>query len=150
MDKAQASGDVISQGPRGEPPPPRSGRPRDEDRLTRKPLTFWDRIKFLLLLGLLWFVLVWSAMANDPLVGFSDAMRIEVRAAWWVFLLLGLEVLRQLHFFISEHSAGYHRFWTERVFGGFERATHRRISDWSRFRIWRMVTWVCGSRSSPS
>jgi len=107
MDKAQASGDVISQGPPGEPPPPPSGRPRDEDRLTRKPLTFWDRIKFLLLLGLLWFVLVWSAMANDPLVGFSDAMRIEVRAAWWVFLLLGLEVLRQLHFFISEHSAGY-------------------------------------------
>ena len=78
MDKAQAPGDVISQGPPGEPPPPPSGRPRDEDRLTRKPLTFWDRIKFLLLLVLLWFVLVWSAMANDPLVGFSDAMRIEV------------------------------------------------------------------------
>ena len=44
-------------------------------------------------------------MADDPLVGFSDAMRIEVRAAWWVFVLLGLELLRQIHFLISEHSA---------------------------------------------
>jgi len=135
MSMAQA--DTSSEGL-----PPPGGGPVGTHRLTRKPLALWDRIKFLLLLVLVWFVLVWSAMANDPLVGFSDAMRIEVRAAWWVFLLLGLEVLRQLHFFISEHSAGYHRFWTERVFGGFERATHRRISDWSRFRIWRMVTWV--------
>ena len=76
-----------------------------QDRLTRKPLALWDRIKFLLLLGLVWFILVWSAMANDPLVGFSDAMRIEVRTGWWVFVLIGLEVLRQVHFLISEHSA---------------------------------------------
>ncbi len=140
MDKAQ---DVVTQGPPGvPPPPPPSGRPRDADRLTRKPLSFWDRIKFLLLLVLVWFVLVWSTMANNPLIGFSDAMRIEVRTGWWVFILLGLEVLRQVHFLISEHSAGYHRFWTETVFGGFERMTHRRISDWTRFRIWRIVSWV--------
>ncbi len=123
-------------------PPPGDGRPVDADRLTRKPLGLWDRIKFLLLLTLLWFVLVWSVMADDPLVGFSDAMRIEVRSAWWVFLLLGLELLRQVHFLISEHSAGYHRFWTSTVFGGMERATHRRLSDWTRFRLWRMAVWV--------
>ena len=81
-------------------------------------------------------------MANNPLIGFSDAMRIEVRTGWWVFILLGLEVLRQVHFLISEHWAAYNRFWTEKVFGGFERMTHRRISDWSRFRIRRIVTWV--------
>ncbi len=122
--------------------PPPGGRPVDAHRLTRKPLTLWDRIKFLLLLVLIWFVLVWSTMADDPLIGFADAMRIEVRTGWWVFLLLGLEVLRQVHFIISEHWAAYHRFWTETVFGGFERASSRRISDWSRFRIRRMVTWV--------
>ena len=116
MDMAQPSGDII-QGPGGAPPPPApSGRPRDEDRLTRKPLSLWDRIKFLLLLGLIWFILVWSAMANNPLIGFSDAMRIQVRTGWWVFVLLGLELLRQVHFLISEHSARYHRFWTETVF----------------------------------
>jgi len=140
MDKAGAATDIIAQGPPG--PPRDGGRPRDEDRLTRKPLSLWDRIKFLLLLVLVWFVLVWSVMANDPLVGFSDAMRIEVRTGWWVFVLIGLEVLRQVHFLISEHSAAYHRFWTQTVFGGFERVTRRRFSDWSRFRIWRLLTWL--------
>ncbi len=144
MDMAQPP-DIISAGPPGvppPPPPPPSGRPRDADRLTRKPLSIWDRIKFLLLLTLVWFILVWSAMANNPLVGFSDAMRIQVRTGWWVFVLIGLELLRQVHFFISEHSAGYYRFWTETFFGGFERTTRRRISDWSRFRVWRMLTWI--------
>jgi len=47
----------------------------------RKPMSIWDRIKFLILLVLVWFILVWSAMANNPLIGFSDAMRIQyVRA----------------------------------------------------------------------
>jgi len=122
--------------------PPGGSRPADADRLTRKPLGFWDRIKFLLLLTLLWFVLVWSVMANDPIVGFSDAMRIEVRAGWWVFLLLGLEALRQIHFLVSEHWRGYHRFWTSMVFGGLERSTRRRLSDWTRFRLWRLFLWV--------
>jgi cell division protease FtsH len=121
---------------------PPGGRPRDEDRQTRKPLAVWDRIKFLILLGVVWIILVWSVMANDPLVGFSDAVRIEVRSGWWVFVLLGLELLRQIHFLISEHSRGYNRFWTWMVFGGMERLTHRRISDWTRFRISRLLKWV--------
>jgi cell division protease FtsH len=121
---------------------PPGGRPKDEDWLTRKPLSLWDRIKFLVLLGLVWFILVWSVMANDPLVGFSDALKIEVQSGWWVFVLMGLEVIRQIHFLISEHSPGYHRFWTWIVFGGIERVTHRRISDWTRFRLSRLLKWV--------
>src|SRR5215467_6814721 len=117
-------------------------RPRDEDRRTRKSLSFWDRVKFLLLLVLVWFVLVWSAMANNPLIGFADAARIEARSASWVFILIALEALRQIHFLISEHWAGYHRFWTHTLFGGFERVTHRRLSDWTRFRIWRLLIWL--------
>ena len=122
--------------------PPPDGGPAAPERPTRKPLAFWDRIKFLVLLIVVWFVLAWSLMANDPLVGFSDALRTEVRTGWWVFLLIGLEFLRQVHFVISEHSASYHRFWTWTVFGGFERITHRRLSDWTRFRIWRLLGWV--------
>jgi len=135
MRKAQAA--ATDQGL-----PPPGGRPVDANRLTRKPLGLWDRIKFLLLLGVLWLLLVWSVMANDPLVGFSDAVRIEVRSGWWVFVLLGLELLRQIHFLISEHSRGYNRFWTWMVFGGMERLTHRRISDWTRFRISRVLAWI--------
>ena len=91
---------------------------------------------------MVWIILVWSVMANDPLVGFSDAVRIEVRTGWWVFVLVGLEVIRQIHFLISEHWRGYHRFWTVTVFGGIERVSRRRISDWTRFRLGRMLTWV--------
>jgi cell division protease FtsH len=121
---------------------PGESRPVDADRLTRKPLGFWDRIKFLLLLVLLWFVLVWSVMADDPIVGFSDAARIEARSGWWVFLLIGLELLRQIHFLVSEHWRGYHRFWTSSVFGGMARTSRRRLSDWTRFRLWRLAVWV--------
>jgi len=117
-------------------------RPRDDLRLTRSPLGFWDRIKFLLLLGLVWLILVWSMMANNPLVGFSDAVKTQVHEGSWVFILLGLEALRQLHFFVSEHSRVYHRFWTALIFGGFERVTHRRLSDWTRFRLSRLVKWL--------
>src|SRR6201987_1924484 len=90
--------------PREEPRSP-EGRPRADDMATRKPLPPWDRIKFLLLLLLVWFVLVWSVTAAEPLVGFLDAMRIELTADWWVLVLFGLEVCRQIHFLISEHWA---------------------------------------------
>jgi len=126
--------------PEGLRPP--DGRPRDDDRPTRKPLPLWDRIKFLLLLILIWFILVWSAMAANPLIGFSDAVRIEARSGLWVFVLIGLELLRQIHFLISEHWAAYYRFWTVTFFGGVERTTHRRLTDWTRFRLWRLVTWI--------
>ncbi|MBO0775842.1 MAG: AAA family ATPase, partial [Actinobacteria bacterium] len=122
--------------------PPPDGRPRDQDRPTRKPLPFWDRIKFLLLLAVVWAVLLWSAMSNDFQMGFSDAVRTEVRLGAWVIVLMGLEAIRQVHFLISEHWAAYYRFWTHFFFGGFERATHRRISDWSRFRFRRVLMWV--------
>ena len=105
-------------------------------------MSLWDRLKFLILLALVWWILVWSAMANNPLMGISDAIRTEVRNGWWVFVLAGLEALRQIHFLISEHWAAYHRFWTHRVFGGLERLTHRRLSDWTRFRLRRLFTWV--------
>ncbi|HEY6274812.1 MAG TPA: AAA family ATPase [Streptosporangiaceae bacterium] len=121
---------------------PPGGRPRDEDLRTRKPLAVWDRIKILLLLTLIWLILTWSAMANNPLMGFGDGARIEARSGKWVFILAGLEAVRQIHYLISEHWAGYHRFWTHGVFGGFERLTHRRLSSWTRFRLWRMFTWI--------
>jgi cell division protease FtsH len=123
-------------------PPPVGGRPRDDERTTRKPLAIWDRLKFLILLTLVWFILVWSVMASDPIIGFSDAMRVELTAGLWVFVLIGLELLRQVHFLISEHWAGYYRFWTTTFFGGWERMTHRKFSSWTRFRLSRVLIWV--------
>ena len=66
------------------------GRPKEDDILTRKPVPLFDRLKWLILLAIIWLLLVWSLMSNDPLVGFVDAARIEVHMAWWVFILAGL------------------------------------------------------------
>ena len=88
---------------------------------------------------MIWLVVVWAAMADNPLLPFVDAVRLHVVESQWLLWLMGLELLRQVHYFISERSAGYHRFWSYRVFGGFDRAMKRRFSDWTRFRLARLV-----------
>src|SRR5213595_2118720 len=92
-------------------------REREADRTTRKPLPWWDRIKFLLMLGILFTAFVWSLIANIPIIPFADAVRQTVQAKWWVLALMAVELVRQVHYFISERSARYHRFWTKSVFG---------------------------------
>ncbi len=123
--------------------PPGQG-PDDPVRPTRPKLKLWERIKFTILLTISWFLLVWSAMANNPILPFEDAMRLKTEELSGLFIiaLLVIEVLRQIHFLISERSPAYHRFWTHRVFGGTERFTHRRMNDWTRFRVIRWTKWI--------
>jgi cell division protease FtsH len=125
----------------GHPGHTHTERLRDSDRPTRKPLAPWDRLKFLALLVLIWFVLVWSAMANNPLLGFFDAARQQLTLAAWVEVLIGLEIVRQLHFLVSEHWAAYHRLWSRGIFGRADRLA-RRLSDWTRFRVARAAKWL--------
>jgi ATP-dependent Zn protease len=106
---------------------------------TRQRLSLWDRIKFLLLLGIVWWLMVWAAMASNPILPFADAVRLQLINNWWLLALMGLELVRQIHFLISEHWSAYHRFWTKKVFGGADRALRRRFSDWTRFRLARIV-----------
>jgi len=54
MRKARASATAEGLQPAG------GSRPVDALRLTRKPLGLWDRIKFLVLLGLIWILLIKS------------------------------------------------------------------------------------------
>jgi ATP-dependent Zn protease len=114
-----------------------TSRPRDDDRLTRKPLALWDRVKYLLLLSALFWFFVWGSMADNPLLPFDDALKDTARSKWWIFALGVLELVRQVHYLISEHWVRYHRFWTQRVFGGFTRRSSR-LSDWNRFRLARL------------
>ena len=128
-----------------QPPAPaleHSGRPREEDILTRKRMSWWDHVKWLVLLAVVWIVLVLSLMGDDPLVGFLDALRIQAHIAYWVFILAGVEFIHQLHFVISERWGAYHQFWLHQVWGRIERVTHRKFSAWTRFRFWRLVRWV--------
>jgi ATP-dependent Zn protease len=105
---------------------------------TRKPLAWWDRVKILLLVIGAWIVLLWSAMAANPILPLVDAVRDALRARWWILALAGLELLRQVHYLVSERWAAYHAFWTERVFGSWNRRVGR-MNDWNRFRVARVL-----------
>ncbi|MBX6382591.1 MAG: AAA family ATPase [Microbispora sp.] len=121
---------------------PGSG-PVDRDPLTRKRLPLWDRIKFLILLAVAFGVLLWNQIVTyEGIISLYDAFAMTVRDASWVLWLAGVEVVRQIHFLVSERSAGYHRFWTQRVFGGWNRWTHRNFNDWNRYRIARAIKWA--------
>jgi ATP-dependent Zn protease len=111
---------------------------------TRRALALWDRLKFVNLLVLLWFLVVWYQMSNDPVLGFHDAalqqLQVNSGTGRWILLLLGIEVVRQLSFFAAERSHRYHRASTSLSSGG-DRVAHR-FSDYSRFRASRAFKWL--------
>ena len=69
-------------------------------------MSLWDRTRLLLLFVAAWFIIVWASMADNPLLPFSDAALIQLHDSQWLLWLAGLEVLRQIHFFVSEKSRG--------------------------------------------
>jgi ATP-dependent Zn protease len=105
---------------------------------TRRRALPWDRIKIGLLLVFI-LAVSYSARVNAPFTTPGDALREIWSNQWWLFVLVGLEALRQLHYLIAERSAGYNRFWTDRFFGGMERTVDKRVSPWTRFRLGRYV-----------
>jgi ATP-dependent Zn protease len=117
----------------------RPSRPRASERATRAKAVLWDRIKLLLFLGILWLAglaVVWSTTVR-PLDGpFIDAVRTAITDYWWLLALMGLEFLRQIHYFIEERSKGYYRFWQQSVFGGADRQLGR-MRDYTRYRAAR-------------
>ncbi|HKY67772.1 MAG TPA: AAA family ATPase, partial [Acidimicrobiales bacterium] len=105
-------------------------------------MALWDRVKFLLLFVVLFWFFVWSAYSDpNPFNTVGDAIDETLRSKWLLFVLAGVEVVRQLHFLVSEHWAGYHRFWSEGVFGRFERRVGR-LNDWNRYRLARAMKLV--------
>jgi cell division protease FtsH len=109
--------------------------------MKRKPLPLWDRVKFLLLFAVL-FAFLTAAALDNPLLSVEDALRKTREEKWWLIALAGVELLRQIHFLISEHWAGYNQFWTEGVFGRADRMMRRRFSDWTRYRLGRAIKWI--------
>ena len=114
-----------------------TSRPRDTDRRTRVHLTTYDRAKFLLLFALVFFVLVWAAMADNPLLTFGDGVREIAQSKSWLLILAGVEIIRQLHFALAEILAPYHGIWVK-YFEFVDRTLHR-LSDWNRFRLSRVI-----------
>ncbi len=111
-------------------------------RATRRRADTWDRIKFLVLLG----IVMTAIILSSPDLGFLSFGEVlenffATTAGRVMAILFGFELLRQTHYLISEKSPGYHNFWHEGVFGGFERWTHDHFKPWTRFRVGRLFRW---------
>lgn len=117
-------------------------RSRDVRAKTRRKADTWDRIKFLILLLLIMGAMIMSS-PDLGFLGFGDVLRhyFQTTAGRVLATLFGLEVLRQIHYLISERSAAYHSFWQDRVFGGMERWTQTHFKPWTRYRVGRLIRW---------
>jgi ATP-dependent Zn protease len=106
---------------------------------TRRPVPMWDRVKLLLLMAVVWGLLLWASLSNNPLLSVHDAVVQQLRAKLWLEVLFGLELLRQVHYLISEHVSWYHRAWTHGVVGRLS-SRFGRMSDWTRYRLGRIAS----------
>jgi ATP-dependent Zn protease len=119
-----------------------TSRIRDDERPTRKPLDWWDRVKLIVLWVGLYALVFWSILATNPIIPAGDALYNATATAPGLYLVLlaAVELVRQVHFAIAEHVAAYHRFW-KRIFAGFDHSVMR-IKPWTRFRLARVTRWT--------
>jgi ATP-dependent Zn protease len=110
----------------------------DRERRTRKRAFFWDRAKIIVILAVIFGFSLALKHNNVPIMSWGEVFRDQVRAKAWVLVLMGLELVRQAHYLISQRWGGYHQFWTRRVWGGWERFWSRR-NPWLRYRLGRVV-----------
>jgi cell division protease FtsH len=113
------------------------GNPKESERPTRRPMILLDRIKFILLFLIAWLVLVVADIGDNPLLSVGDAFRKGLRSNWWMLVLVVLEVIRQIHYFISEKSAAYHRSW-QRAWKGFA-GVRGKFPPLMRYRLARLT-----------
>ena len=119
-----------------------TSRIRDDDRKTRKPLDWWDRVKLLILWLVAYGLTLWSAIITNPIMPFGDAVY-EVTYSMpgsAIAVLFIIELVRQVHFIIAEHVSGYYLAW-KRL---FEKSDNRvmKIQPWTRFRLARVFRWT--------
>jgi len=79
-------------------------------------------------------------MADNPLLSFSDALSKTANEKVWLLVLVGIEIVRQMHFALAEILAPYHGIWLK-YFALVERLLNK-LSDWNRFRLGRVVKWL--------
>lgn len=109
---------------------------------TRRKADTWDRIKFLILLTVITVAVVGSQV-QPPFVTLSAALKdfFGTSVGRIIGILFALEVVRQIHYYISERSSGYHGFWQRGVFGRVESGMDH-FKPWTRFRLGRFIRWM--------
>ena len=102
----------------------------------RRPVPIFDRVKILAILAVIFVFLFWRLRSEQPAYTFGDALITQLQRSGWILTLALIEVVRQLHYLISEQNARYNHFWAETVWGGLDRWKDRR-DPWLRYRTAR-------------
>lgn len=121
----------------------RAAKPRESERLTRRRLDVYDRVKVLALLGIFGAIGALGRTSANPVMSWEEAVYLSYVGDWWLGALLIAEVVRQAHFFTSEQVAAYNRFWRDGVFARFDRRAGR-MDPWRRFRLARAWRFFVG------
>jgi cell division protease FtsH len=123
----------------------------------RKPRTFWFRSRLLLLIAAIWGLLFWYSLSSDPLLSIHDGLVQTWNSKWWLAVLFAAELVRQIHYIISERWGAYNHFWMDRVFAA--NRPKGRMTDWARYRAKRifsiiifiaLVAVICGAAFNTS
>ena len=105
-----------------------------EEPMTRPKMQFWDRIKVLMVIALVFAFLVAKQKSDIPIMSWGEAIADQLRSKSWLVALAGLEVLRQIHIIISERSAAYNQFWQKHIWGAWNRRVDK-MNPWLRYRM---------------
>ncbi len=100
----------------------------------------WDRMKFIVLILVFLGILI-SSKVSAPFTTFVQALEDSWNETFGRVLMIALplEVLRQIHYLVSEKWGRYNSFWTRSIFGRIELEAQRRFKPWTRFRLGRYV-----------
>jgi cell division protease FtsH len=128
------------------PPPPGVPAPvhvppPEDARTTRRKALFFDRIKVLSILAVVFGLIVAQKHAEVPIMSWGEVFREQARAKRWMFVVAAIELVRQLHYLVCEHWAAYNTFWERHVWGAWERRAGK-MNPWLRFRlgrVWRII-----------
>lgn len=104
----------------------------------RRKMFFFDRIKVFVIVAIYFLIITSYEQSQIPLMSWGDAFRDQARAKWWLWIVVGLEVLRQIHVLVSERSARWNTWWQRRVWDAWERRMQR-LKPYTRFRLNRLV-----------
>ncbi len=107
----------------------------------RRAVPIFDRVKILVILGAVFVFLLWRLRSDQPAYTFGDALITQLQRSGWILVLALIEVLRQLHYLVSEQNAKYNHFWVETVWGGLDRWKDRR-DPWLRYRTARYTKFL--------
>jgi ATP-dependent Zn protease len=108
----------------------------------------FDRGKILVFLVLSILVIAWSKQTTNPLMGIIEAFEITVNSYLWVVVLIFVETLRQIHYYITENLPKYNSFSNKTIENLWKGINS--LPDYTRYRLGRLlkigfILWIFGT-----